>query len=134
MSYEAFVFLALGIALTIWSLWGGYLWRKCSLCNPSIEPNPIEIEARRLAEIEIEELCRLIEGNLEPIEDIKQRPLRSVSYSEPVPIMPSGVTWVPEYFCLGCNQRHNDVADHIHVYNMDGSLAYSFLENGKGYA
>lgn len=120
-------------------------------------PDPIEVEARRLAEIEVEELCRLLEGNFEPIENNNQfsvpvselnlmhqigqhltSPIEQMNgAASVVPIMMQGPARELANFrclCTGCGEWHNDPASHVHVYNAMGDVVFSYLENRNKYA
>lgn len=97
------------------------------------EPDPIEIEARRLAEIEVEELCRLTMGDLEPVKPRDtfgglsprvtsvQRDGCSYSFSANArPLAPTIQGNYLQSFCIGCGEWERNGDPHIHVYDNMG--------------
>lgn len=67
MNYEGWILTCVFMSWAVIGAVIGVRLLTISRYVPVVEPDPIELEARHLAEIEVEELCRLIMGDLEPV-------------------------------------------------------------------
>jgi hypothetical protein len=133
ISYEGWILI---IVMLVWTV--GAIRIFCPQCirerRSTAVPDPIEIEARRLAEIEIEEFCALIEGNLEPVKTVvvndagwnsEQRRdyLKDHgrdSLEDLRRLLTTPVESILDSYCLGCGKGTAWNDPHTHVFNMMG--------------